>query len=504
MIKQTDMKILRITAIVLLALVALAAAADKTHVVKKGESIGGIAYQYNISVDELLLHNPQAVTGVRPGMTITVPDKKGSSYSVAPPEPKATPALPVAEEVPAVEETPVAEQTPAEEEFQRPVLPTAPLEIDTIATDFTDYGDYPEMAYDTVDASARTNILVLLPLTGHTSKAENYVDFYRGMVLAANNAKAADGLQVGIFTHEMPADTASIIALASRVAEEDVAAVIVPNNETQISLVSNVAAENGVYVFNFFSVKDTTYVENPYMLQTYINQPLMYGAAIDYLLTEYAGYTPVILNPAKGKKEKEPFVRALRERYEHFGLDVLTVNYEETLAARSLPAGGKYVFIPMSGSREVFNNFYDAMLEYMMEHPLDAAVFGYPDWTAFTGEATDALHVLGAEIYTRFFLDKNDPRLRRLSEEYSHWYGQEMLEVMPSMAALGFDGGTMLIDWIQDSRGHIDEFLDDEQLFEGLQSSFRFGHGNDNAGYVNTSLYFVKFRPDGTTKVIVR
>lgn len=481
------MKLLRITAIAIMALAAMVAAADKTHVVKKGESIGGIAYQYNISVEELLRHNPQAATGVRPGMKISIPDLKGSTYAAE------------------VEEADL-EEAEVEEPTESSDFPDYPDNPDS--SDFSDLSDFSIDNSDAIDSTARTNILVLLPFSGsHTRQSDNYVDFYRGMILAANNAKEADGLQVGIHTYEMPSDTLSIINLLQRSADSDVAAIVAPDNESLIELISGIAADKGAYVANFFSVKDSTYVSNPYVLQTYINQPLMYNAAIDYLITQYAGYTPVILSPAKGKKEKEPFVNALRERYDRFGLNVLTVNYDETLTKRalgSLPDGGKYVFIPMSGSREVFNNFSEAMSEHIMAHPLDAALFGYPDWTAFTGEAAEMLHLLGAEIYTRFYLDKNDFRLRRLSEDYSHWYGQEMLEVMPSMAALGYDAGAFLIQWIQDSRGHIEEFLDDEQLYQGLQSSFRFGHGNDNAGYVNTSLYFVKFKPDGTAKVIVR
>lgn len=477
------MKIFRFTAILLMVLATLAAAADKIHVVQKGESIGGIAYQYNISVDELLRHNPQAANGVRRGMQITIPDKKGSAYSTEDPETTKDPDI---------------EATIAPEFPDNPNIP-----------DFPDNPDLSDLLSDTLlSDDARTNILVMLPLASQYGRqAENYVDFYRGMVLAANSAKDAGGLQVGIHTYDMPADTLALVELANRAIDSDVAAIVVPNIDYQIDIISGIAADSGAYVANFFSVKDSTYVTNPYMLQTYINQPLMYAAAIDYLLTEYAGYTPVILTSTKGKKEKEPFVRALRERFERFGLNTLEVKYEETLTPRllnSLPAGGKYVFVPISGSREVFNNFSEALSDYIMSHPLDAAVFGYPDWTSFTGEAAEMLHTLGAEIYTRFYLDKNDPRLRKLSADYSLWYGQEMLEVMPSMAALGYDAGSFLIQWIQDSRGHIDELLDGEQTYEGLQSSFRMGHGNDNAGYVNTSLYFVKFMPDGTAKVIVR
>ncbi|MDE7376099.1 MAG: LysM peptidoglycan-binding domain-containing protein, partial [Muribaculaceae bacterium] len=387
------MKVFRTFTIALMALAALTAAADSIHVAKKGESIGGIAYQYNISVDELLRLNPHASNGVRPGMKITIPDQKGSTYSA---------------EVPEEPEAPDYPDNPDNQDNSRliPINQENPDYSDLPDfSDYPDYSDYPDAAPFELSDGARTNILVMLPLTEqHGRQAENYVDFYRGMILAANSAKDAGGLQVGIHTYDIPADTATLVELAHRAIDNDVAAIVVPNNDYHIEFISSIAADSGAYVANFFSVKDSTYASNPYVLQTYINQPLMYAAAIDYLLTEYAGYTPVILNSGKGKKEKEPFINSLRERYERFGLNVLEVKYDETLTSRSLnslPEGGKYVFIPMSGSREVFNNFAEAVSEYIVAHPLDAALFGYPDWTSFNGEAADMLHTLGAEIYTR-------------------------------------------------------------------------------------------------------
>lgn len=46
-----------------------------THVVKKGESLYGLARSYNMSIDELVAVNPQANNGVKEGDVLTIPQK---------------------------------------------------------------------------------------------------------------------------------------------------------------------------------------------------------------------------------------------------------------------------------------------------------------------------------------------------------------------------------------------------------------------------------------------
>ena len=56
-------------------------------------------------------------------------------------------------------------------------------------------------------------------------------------------------------------------------------------------------------------------------------------------------------------------------------------------------------------------------------------LFGYPDWTAYRGEALDTLHKLGATVYSRFFDDFNSFDSRTLQSNFRRWYGHSIIEV---------------------------------------------------------------------------
>ena len=97
------------------------------------------------------------------------------------------------------------------------------------------------------------------------------------------------------------------------------------------------------------------------------------------------------------------------------------------------------------------------------------AVFGYPDWTAFRGDALAMLHTLGATIYSRFYEDKDSLSSRNLNDAFMRWYGREMLEAVPVYGILGFDLGNFLIRNIRNNDG---TFVPDAAAYTGAQSSF--------------------------------
>ena len=71
--KKNNIFIVCALAICMVAASPSSALANFEHVVKKGETIYGIAYKYNISPEALLEANPQANEGVRKGMLLVIP-----------------------------------------------------------------------------------------------------------------------------------------------------------------------------------------------------------------------------------------------------------------------------------------------------------------------------------------------------------------------------------------------------------------------------------------------
>lgn len=544
-------RFLKHTALAAALLIPLVSLADITHVAKRGETIFGLSKKYNVSVDQLLQWNPQASNGIKKGMTIVIKDGNGPAIEPEEQTVEAQEQPVVAESQP---ETPTRNALPDSHIAKRgeslksigkeyglsedrlielnPFLdpdglkegdfvrltddaplssPDAPAsEPENHIADFeADESEYREEPATPVDPGRR-NIMVLLPFMSSAEKqprrAEYYTDFYRGFLLAAKELTDTDGEKVEIIALDTDGDPEKLNNQLKYNAHREIAAIIAPEDENQLHPIIDFASENGIYVINLFNFKDTAYLASPYVLQANIDQALMYQKAIAGIMATYPDHIPVILTSPGAKAEKASFTDALKERYIDMGIPPLEISFDGTLTQDDLSALdplSSYVFVPQSGSLGIFNSIAPA-IQALQNEPGGTdhyVLFGYPDWTAFRGESLHLLHALGANIYSRFYINELDPAVQGNQEQFTEWYGEAPIEAVPSQSILGYDTGKFLIRALQE--GTLGEALEGKG-YKGLQSAFSFGKANDgDGGYINRALFLIRYNPDNTCNAIV-
>lgn len=431
--------------------------------VRKGESLYGISRNIGISPDEIIRYNPVAASGVSKGDMLLFPTADFQTPADQP------------EEIIAEEPTVEAESAPA----------------------------------------LKPSIAVLLPFglnNAEPSKQNKLaLDFYKGFLIAADSLASRSGRLEIIARDTEGLSPAAIADLVARDTALTTAAVIVaPDDERSIRALSEATAQAGTYVFNTLNIRDSLYLSAPNVLQANIPQHLMYRLAVDGLLATYTDHTPVILRNTEGKNEKESFTDYLTERYRALGTEPIVLSYNTNLLMANLEelptAGGeKYVFIPSSGSLAEFNrfgyvlkSFRDLLAARASEADGDtpaasAEIFGYPDWTAFRGDALDLLHRLDATVYSRFFDEPEGFDTRNIAADFKHWFGTPMAESIPTYGLLGFDTANYLIRNLRANDGSFDP--ESPREYRGIQSSFDFERAGE--GFVNSTLYIINYLPGG-------
>lgn len=453
------------------------------YTVGKGESIYGIAKHLGVSIDQIKAANPAAANGVKKGDILLFPydgeeETSGNSEDL--------------------------------ENLENPIIPTSPT---------------PTTSPITPTLPITPTIAVMLPLG---SELENpakrnklWLDFYKGMLIAADSLSHS-GSMVNIVVRDTEglsaAATATLAATDEAVATA--AIIIAPDDDATIAALASGAAERGSYVLNLLSMRDSSYLSQPTMIQANIPQRAMYERAIDALLSRYAGYQPVFLRSTTGRNDKESFIAYAADRYAAKGIVPVTIDYGSSLLMADLEtlptdADQRYIFIPSAGSLQEFNKFayvlksYRDRLraiaaegdEYDIGTPhAQAEVFGYPDWTAFRGDALDTLHRLGATVYSRFFDDFSGYGARHIDDAFRHWYGAPYIESIPTYGLLGFDTAAYLIENIRANDGSFDPTF--PRMYRGVQSTFELRHSG--AGYVNNALFIITYLPGGHTSAIVQ
>lgn len=429
--------------------------------VKKGESVHGISKHLGLTREEIVLYNRKAEDGVKKGMDLYFPV--------------------------AVYGTPTAQQMP---------------EIE------------PEMTDTEPDATeVRPAIALMLPfgLDNDEPTRRNTLarDFYKGFLLAADTLAARQGaVEIIAIDTDVKPDALSKAFNDNNIAS--CAVIIGPDDAPTMAQLADSAAVHGNALLNVFIVPDTLYVTNPAVLQANIPQRHMYTLAAQAFAADYTDFTPVFLRNTAGRNEKEPFLTYLGDYLRSRGIEPIEISYENSLVSANLESlsvdnGQHYVIVPSSGQLAEFNKFAyvikacrdrsAALANKYTDTTSRFALFGYPDWTAFRGDALDLLHQLNARVYSRFFDNFNSFDAREIENAFRRWYGTQIIESVPSQAILGYDTGCYLIKNLRINNGEFSPL--NPGRYQGVQSTFDFDR-EGNAGYFNSSLYIIDYESDGS------
>ncbi len=509
-----------------------AAAGVTTHVVKKGDTVYGVARTYGMSTDYLLRLNPWADEGITEGQVLRLTD--GAQGDVT-----ATATTSVAAAAAAAPKPNAAGYIkhviePGETLFSISNANGAPLEAVLDANPTLDPLRYkpgqtlmipvtPEaiarhsgsshaLAAMQADESAGVNaaesaevlaigrsetlaasaaaeadrwlsrdtmqVAVLLPfMLGEEPMSRTtqlYTEFFKGMLLAADTLRS-DGLQPVKFSfHDTESSLERVRELLADpgVAQADL--VIAPDNSAQIdAFLTGVGPET--LVLNIFAVKDESYLTHRNVVQTNIPHDAMYAKAIDAFVEKFADRLPVFISRSGGQADKESFVAALKQRLDADGIPYREVAYSGILRDDDLqgldPDTQPLVFVPVSGSKSEFTRYSDALTTKRQSAlaPGNVALWGFPEWVTFRGDSFDAICNLDATIYSRFLVDERDYRARDLKERYRSAYGVEMFDAVPTQGILGFDTGMFVVNGLR-QKAETGAFPAE---FSGIQNSLR-------------------------------
>ncbi len=446
--------------------------------VKPKESIYSLSKKIGVTRADIMRCNPAAIDGLRPGQLLLFPVSEfggvGAAPEVCPEEiaPAEAVELPAQRTVTAEPEAVVPKTVDVEAEDDEIEV----TEVDTAITD---------------DDDPTIRVAVMLPFMlsseRPTKAAENYTEFYRGLLMAVDTVAAADpDVQISVSAFDTEGSADRVAALLN---EPDVRAatyIIAPDDSVSIERIAAMADGTGAMVVNLFAVRNDAQERHPSVYQANIPQEMMYNKAVSAFIKAYEGYTPVIISATDIPADKRAFVDELRLRLTAAGISFEELEFTGELSdaalSMKLNPGTRYVFVPDAASREMLTRILDPLAEARSRAllPDDVRLFGYPEWIILRGEQARKLHALHTAIYSRFASDSDSYPTRRVGLAYEDLFGMKMANAVPVYGLLGFDAGR----WM----------LGENESYVGLQNSFV-------PGSVNSALYFVYFSPDGHIRV---
>ncbi len=519
-----------------------------THKVGKGETLYGIAHQYDTTVDALIELNPSAKDGIKTGQVLVIKEPAGrESAPTLPSEGTATtPSGKVSGTYYIIKEGEtlyaiakahgvevddiIAANPDLSPTFykggQRIIIPepgtsdrmrirsgdelltnTNP-EPEPVATGREGAPPLQEEKTDSVAVApthkpAGVSFAVILPFmlseTTASKKANQYTEFYKGLLLAVDTMKMA-GRPIRIYAYDSAgsADTVKMILRSPELL--DVQAIIAPPDEAQLALVAAFGEENDIMVVNPFVIRDESYRTNPNMLQANVPSDVLQAKAVTAVISSYGNRTPVLLRRSDGPQSKKEFVESLKEAYLDADANPIIITYTGSLTAANLArlksVSGDFIFIPYESKQEEVDKIMPTLVEFResLDDPSRVMLLGYPEWITFRGDSRKNMLALNSVIYSRFYDNVESWEQQLANNQFRYWYGSPTEIAAPRMGFLGLDLGMFLIQALRTNGGDFDMAIPE---FNGVQNGFDFVRPDGAEGYVNDMIYLVNYRPSG-------
>lgn len=422
------------------------------HKVQKGETVYGISKAYNITEAELQAVNPSVVDGLKTDMILYIPKRQDKAIT---------------------QNTQVA-VTPESD----PVQPTPVMQ-----------------------KGETMRIGILLPFTDKNGaiSQDRLVEYYNGFLLGVKDMKAK-GYNAEIYAFDAGAghDTKKLKSLLETVEFENLHLVIGGVSPQQIALLTDFSARTGIKYVIPFGAKREGAGANIYQMTT--SHSYLYPKIAAIFQNRFKDHNIVFISEPGSDNSKQSFVDDLKKELSAAGITFKSINSSGDTAKEmkaSLDSSKKTMFIPTSSSEASLKR----ILALMNTLPKDkVTLFGYPDWQAYTLQY-EHLHRYNAYIYSIFFLDEKNSRVEKEMNEYKKWYNKRLLNSYPKYAFLGYDVAAYFMTALNNYGSSFGERISDIKT-PTLQSSVFFESDIKDGGYINTGIYFVRFKPDSSFEKI--
>lgn len=439
------------------------------YVVRQGDTLYSLSRAFNVPQDTLESINNLA-DGLKAGSILKIPYTSDGREVIA--------AIASGGQPPIVDEYPDTQQ----------------------GGNFTDAGGYLESHYAGLhdfEYRGNMNIAVLLPFSdANDASSRNFVDFYRGVLLAFEDLKSAGySMTVNVFNTQRDIGSLSEIVQSREFRSSDL--VIGPVYESGLETAMNAAREMRIPLVSPLAVIEGNYGNSLYQMAP---DPAHKYDKLKKLFTHDKNI--IFVTSASTDDEFAKDMAALAEGYEVNRVS-FTANRDQALAnfRRALSTSKTNMFVVLSDdSVEIdkilatlssINTNYQARSQKMA--PIE--VIGSAKWARYNNIDRELYFKLNVTYVTNYAVHRSNIKVnqfdRRFLTEYSN---------LPSPYAYrGYDAVILFVEgMIQESEATLNDKLDD--MAPPLQAGYRF-ETKDNGNNVNIDWPLVRYKDDFTVEI---
>lgn len=382
--------------------------------------------------------------------------------------------------------------------------------IDTVANEVeatTKINEIYSSIHETQDMEI--DIALLLPFMLNNPKpdkqAQLYTEFYQGFLMAVDSIRKTEKKKINIYAYDTEGLMTTVSRVLAKPGMKSMDIIFTPDDVVQIGEISKFAKENDINVINTFSIKNDGYTDNEHFFQVNVPHSYMYAEVVHEFGKLFPDREIIFLYQADSEDEEKDFVKEIKDYITANNINSRDITFSNILQASDIEPlmaqSAKYVIVPTSGSRKFLSKITTSLKKIKAERPdLDFVLFGYPEWTTYE-DYNDTFQKLDTYLYTRFYADPSDERLKDFERRFKYWYGSNMIDAAPQFGLLGFDTGMYFLKAMGINNN---DFNKSKFEYNGIQNDFKFERVSNWSGFINKSIYFIHFTPYSAIEKVSR
>ena len=413
-----------------------------SYVVKKKDTLFGIARDNGVTLDALLRANPQVNPDkkLKKGTELCIPYTEDEVLALLPPEPV------------------------VEEKVYTPV-----------------------------------SVAIVMPYgLAEEHKSKDYItmiDFYEGAMLAIRDLKR-DGISANVLAFD-EADLDSMLTLPKMA---DLQLIIGPKDNANISKLIRYTEKHNIRLVVPMSSTSTLVTNHPnvYQVNTKMDSE-DYTAAFQQYVQMNPNVRFLFVN-IEEQTDKIEQVTRLKQYLNNHNMIYENIDLDNFSTITDVLSQDKEnVIVLTSGTRTAFERVARKLAEHNLES-YRISMYGYNDWQAFADKEADAFRRFRCAFFTSFYANPNSTSTLTFNRNFRSAFQREQYNTYPRYGMLGYDITNFFV------RHMYEQGEDFEANIETLntvayQNPLHFKRKGVSSGYVNKAMMFVQYNADGSISV---
>ncbi len=345
------------------------------------------------------------------------------------------------------------------------------------------------------------NVGVFLPLHNDDGDGKRAIEYYRGLILAAEEMKN-EGVEVNFY-----AWNAHINADVKKILQDPNAKkcdfFFGPMYTKQLATLQKFAAENKAKIIIPFSIQGDPSSHYNNVFQIYQEPNFARTEAIKKYATQFADCHTVVVGCGDENSTKGDFTAELRGLLtgKNMAYTLTSLATPNDLFVKAFNPKKRNMVVLNSSSNKSLKEAFKKLEALKTENPnLQISMFGYTEWLTYANDYAPFYHKFDMYIPTHSYFNPADSKTQNIMRQYKQRFNCDMMsQNNPRFGLMGYDHGRFFF------RGFSKMGRDYKGIYannDALQTRIYFGKVGQNGGMQNIGSKFIHYNTNKTVSVI--